>query len=231
MKRILLLTAGLIATASRRARHGRRQDRRARPDHDPDRRARVPQGRIAVPCYIILTRMTAVQTLSDGVSYPTTVKQDGWIVAFTVGLSKLSTRRPRPRRTTSTLSTRPTAGRPDGDHRAQARAQEQVHGRGREPDLPSRFRSWARCSGAAVAPTTASLIHGPAGQEGRGRRTHHPTWAPVLSYNLNTSKFAYRQSRREQLHPRGRVSDGSADTVGSAASICAPTPERASNTA
>ena len=23
-----------------------------------------------------------------------------------------------------------------------------------------------------------------------------PTWAPVLSYNLNASKFAYRQSRK-----------------------------------
>ena len=49
-----------------------------------------PKGVAPSQCFIILTRTTAVQAISDGVAYPTTVKQDGWIVAFTVGLSKLS---------------------------------------------------------------------------------------------------------------------------------------------
>ncbi len=43
-----------------------------------------------VNCTIILTKTTALETLSDGVSYPTTVKTAGKIVAFTVGLAKLA---------------------------------------------------------------------------------------------------------------------------------------------
>src|SRR5579884_752871 len=41
-------------------------------------------------CTIILTRVTALETLRDGVAYPTKVKTAGRIVAFTVGLSSLS---------------------------------------------------------------------------------------------------------------------------------------------
>src|SRR6267154_2440272 len=42
-------------------------------------------------CTIVLTRVTALETLRDGVAYPTKVTKAGRIVAFTVGLSKLST--------------------------------------------------------------------------------------------------------------------------------------------
>ena len=41
-------------------------------------------------CTIILTETTALETLADGVAYPTTVKTAGKIVAFTVGLAKLT---------------------------------------------------------------------------------------------------------------------------------------------
>src|SRR5437763_1715999 len=44
-------------------------------------------------CTIILTHTTAVETLRDGVAYPHTVKTAGRIVAFTVGLSRLSSNR------------------------------------------------------------------------------------------------------------------------------------------
>src|ERR1700758_4371529 len=49
-----------------------------------------PTGVSPAQCFIILTRTTAVQSVSDGVLNPTKVKKAGWIVAFTVGLSKLS---------------------------------------------------------------------------------------------------------------------------------------------
>ena len=49
-----------------------------------------PKGVAPSQCFIILTRTTAVQTTSDGVSSPTKVTQAGWIVAFSVGLSQLS---------------------------------------------------------------------------------------------------------------------------------------------
>src|SRR5581483_6455167 len=42
---------------------------------------------------ILLTRVTALETLRDGKPYPTTAPADGRIVAFTVGLSALDTNR------------------------------------------------------------------------------------------------------------------------------------------
>src|ERR1700722_12183049 len=50
-----------------------------------------PKGVSPSQCFIILTRTTAVQSVSDGVTNPTKVKSAGWIVAFSVGLSNLST--------------------------------------------------------------------------------------------------------------------------------------------
>ena len=50
-----------------------------------------PKGVSPSQCFIILTRTTAVQTVADGVAYPTKVNKAGWIVAFSVGLSRLST--------------------------------------------------------------------------------------------------------------------------------------------
>src|SRR5947209_4389067 len=49
-----------------------------------------PKGVAPANCTIILTRVTAMETLRDAVAYPTTVKHSGRIVAFTVGLSRLS---------------------------------------------------------------------------------------------------------------------------------------------
>ncbi len=44
-----------------------------------------PKNVSAANCTIILTRATALETLRDGVAYPSTVKTAGRIVAFTVG--------------------------------------------------------------------------------------------------------------------------------------------------
>ena len=52
-----------------------------------------PKGTSTSSCRIVLERTTAIQTKADGVSRPTVIKQDGWIVAFTVGLSRLSSER------------------------------------------------------------------------------------------------------------------------------------------
>ncbi len=49
-----------------------------------------PPGVSLANCFIVLTRSTAVQTDTNGVLNPTRVAKDGWIVAFTVGLSKLT---------------------------------------------------------------------------------------------------------------------------------------------
>jgi len=92
MKRFSLLTAGLLATAlvaapgpasAKLVELGQTTTPIAAPI--------CPKGVSPSQCFIILTRTTAIQSVSDGVTYPTTVKQDGWVVAFTVGLSRLST--------------------------------------------------------------------------------------------------------------------------------------------
>src|SRR5579884_3268197 len=49
-----------------------------------------PPGVSSSKCTIILTRVTALETIRDGVPYPTRVTQPGAITAFTVGLSQLS---------------------------------------------------------------------------------------------------------------------------------------------
>src|SRR5437588_7546166 len=49
-----------------------------------------PPNVSAAQCTIVLTRVTALETLRDRVAYPTKVTKAGRIVALTVGLSKLS---------------------------------------------------------------------------------------------------------------------------------------------
>src|SRR5690242_18474260 len=52
-----------------------------------------PPGVTAANCRIVLTQVTALETIRDGVAYPTTVKKAGSIVAFTLGLSRLAANR------------------------------------------------------------------------------------------------------------------------------------------
>ena len=70
-------------------------DRRARPDRRlADHRAVLPnRGLAGAAASSSSTRTTALQTITNGVVNPTKVTKAGWIVAFTVGLSKLSTNR------------------------------------------------------------------------------------------------------------------------------------------
>lgn len=49
-----------------------------------------PAGVSKANCTIILTETTSIATLSDGIKYPTTVTQPGYIVAYTVGLAQLA---------------------------------------------------------------------------------------------------------------------------------------------
>jgi hypothetical protein len=155
-----------------------------------------PKGVAPAQCYIILTRTTAVQTISDGIGFPTTIKQNGWLVSFTVGLSKLSSSaktevsylhvldeayggtpqlaltvlKPEPKDTYSVV--------------AQSATFHLIPFLGQvlqEPfSLPPDFTQFT------ALPVKAGDVIG----------LTIPTWAPVLSYNLSSSKFAYRQSRK-----------------------------------
>lgn len=147
-------------------------------------------------CTIILTHTTAVQTVSDGVADPVKVKQAGWIVAFSVGLSNLST--------TATLE------------RRLLHLLDQAHGGTPQVALsvlkpgPNNSYSVVAQSGTYhLIPFLGQVLQEPlslpptfktlaplAVQAGDVIALTVPTWAPVLTYNLSASKFGYRQSRR-----------------------------------
>ncbi len=154
-----------------------------------------PSGVSPAQCFIILTRTTAVQTVSDGVLNPTKVQKPGWVVAFTVGLSKLST---SAKTETSFLHTlnRAYGGPP------------QVELTVLKPGPGNRYTVAAESGVYHVTPFLGQVLQEPLSlppaftaftalpvTPGEVIGLTVPTWAPVLSYNLPATKFAYRQSR------------------------------------
>jgi hypothetical protein len=149
-----------------------------------------PAGVAPAKCTIILTRVTAMETIRGGATYPTTVKQAGRIVAFTVGLSALS-----PNRTTAhndihaldsayggTTRLAITVLRPSGNKRLR------------------HFTTVAESPVVHVQPYLGQVVQFPlttslAVKPGDIVALTTPTWAPVLSIDLNTKSYAYRQSR------------------------------------
>jgi hypothetical protein len=155
-----------------------------------------PKGVSPSQCFIILTRTTAVQSVSDGVKYPTTVKQAGWIVAFTVGLSRLSSDAKTERSYLHTLD-QAYGGTP------------QVALTVLKPGPKNTFTVVSQSGTLHLIPFLGQVLQEPlslppafktmtplAVKPGYVIGLTVPTWAPVLTYNLNASKFAYRQSRR-----------------------------------
>jgi hypothetical protein len=149
-----------------------------------------PPGVAPSNCTIILTRATALETLRDGTAYPHTVKQAGRIVAFTVGLSRLSTNRTTAHNDIHQLDT--AYG---GTTRVSITVLRAVGAR--------RLRHWkviAQSPAFHVQPYLGEVVQFPLTTSlpvlpGDVVALTTPTWAPVLSIDLNTKKFAYRQSR------------------------------------
>jgi hypothetical protein len=149
-----------------------------------------PPGVSAANCTIILTQITAVETIRDGIAYPTTVKKPGSIVAFTIGLSRLS-------------STKTTAHNDihflDQTYGGTTRASITVL----RPNGPKSQRRWTVVGQSAVfhlQPYLGQVVQFalPASLpvlKGDIVALTVPTWAPVLSIQLPSAKFAYRQSR------------------------------------
>jgi hypothetical protein len=155
-----------------------------------------PKGVSPSQCFIILTRTTAVQTTSDAVAYPTKVKQAGWIVAFTVGLSRLSSDAKTERSYLHTLD-QAYGGTP------------QVALTVLRPGPRNTFTLVSQSATLHLIPFLGQVLQQPlsfppafktmtplAVKPGDVLGLTVPTWAPVLTYNLNASKFAYRQSRK-----------------------------------
>jgi hypothetical protein len=196
MKRLPILTAGLLAGAAAFAPGlASAKITELGQTKTPVVAPACPKGVSPAQCYIILTRTTAVQSVSDGVAYPSTVKQPGWVVAFTVGLSSLSssakTEKSYLHQLNAAYGGTPqlalTVLKPGRKNKFTVAAQSQTFHLTpflgtvlEEPlSLPPSF------TGFTALPVKAGDVIG----------VTVPTWAPILSYNLSTSAFAYRQSR------------------------------------
>ena len=154
-----------------------------------------PKGAPLSQCKIVLERTTAVQSTSDAKVNPTRVSQAGWIVAFTVGLSNLSTNAG----TEHTLLHRLdlayggtpqlvlTVLKPGPNNQYTVAAQS-----GTYHLIP--FLGQVLQEPLSLPPSFTGLTALPV-KAGDVIAVTVPTWAPVLSYNLTASKFAYRQSR------------------------------------
>lgn len=149
-----------------------------------------PAGVSPANCTIILTQVTALETIRDSVAYPTTVKKAGSIVAFTVGLSRLAADRATAKADIHFLdqtyggTTRAaiTVLRPKG---AKKLRQWTVVGESPVFHLQPYLGQVVQLTLPAPLPVKSGDVVG----------LTIPTWAPVLSIQLPSSKFAYRQSR------------------------------------
>lgn len=172
-----------------------------------------PKGVSPNQCFIILTRTTAIQTTSDGVKYPTTVKQNGWIVAFTVGLSNLS---PSPKTEKSYLHTLDTAygGTPQLALTALKKGPKNKYTVAAESPMFHMipFLGSVLQEPFSMPPSFTQFTAMPV-KAGEIIGLTIPTWAPVLTYNLNSAKFTYRQSRTGNCN-HAAASETAQTTVG-----------------
>jgi hypothetical protein len=149
-----------------------------------------PAGVTPANCKIILTEVTALETIRDGTAYPTTVKKAGSIVAFTVGLSRLSTNSATAKADIHFL---------DQTYGGTTRLGVTVL----RPMGKKNARQWAVVAQSPVfhvQPYLGQVVQLtlPAPlpvQPGDTIGLTTPTWAPVLSIQVPAAKFAYRQSR------------------------------------
>ena len=132
-------------------------------------------------CTIIMTETTALETLSDGIAYPTTVKTAGKIVAFTVGLAKL---------TKADISSRDSAY--GGTSRIAITVLK-----------PGKNRLWTVRSESPlfhVQPWFGHVVQFPLSttldaKPGDAVALTVSTWAPILSIGLPAKQFQWRASR------------------------------------
>jgi hypothetical protein len=147
-------------------------------------------------CRIVLTRTTAVQTETNGVVNPTRVTKDGFIVAFTVGLSKLVS------------DSKTELGLLKGLD-AKYGGPPQLVLSVLKPGPKNKYTVVAQSATFHVLPFLGSVLQEPLSlpptftsmtglpvKKGEVVGLTVLTWAPVLTYNLTPNKYSYRQSRK-----------------------------------
>lgn len=167
-----------------------------------------PSNVSAAKCTIILTQVTALETIRDGAVYPTTVRKSGYVVAFTLGLSQLSTDRK------SELADIRYLDRTYGGTTQAAVAILSPVGKASQ-------HTWKLKAESPVyhlQPYLGTVVQFPLRTalpvaKGDVVALTVPTWAPVLSIDLANKSFAYRQSRSDNCS-NPPASDESHSTVG-----------------
>ncbi len=149
-----------------------------------------PAGVSAADCTIVLNQMTALETIRDGVSYPTLISKPGLLESFTVGISALSTDAADQKKYVANLDSS-YGGPPE----AQLTVLRQI---GKHKNF--RWQVVASSSAISLANYLGQVVQFPLTQglpvvPGEVVAFTTPTWAPVLSIDLTANKFAYRQSR------------------------------------
>jgi hypothetical protein len=185
---VILGAAALAAAASAQVLGGTRE---LGATHTPLVAPVCPPNVSSTNCTIILTRVTALETTRDGVAYPTKVWHAGRITAFTVGLSQLSTNKATQNSYIQYLNS--TYGGP-------ARVGITVLKYG---PWKRNHHQWTTVTSTPmylVQPFLGSVVEIPLSstievRPGDAIALTTPTWAPVLSINLDSKAFSYRQSR------------------------------------
>jgi hypothetical protein len=159
--------------------------------HSPVVAPVCPPGVSSSRCTIILTRTTALETVRDGLAYPTRVTASGRITAFTVGLSQLSSNKATQRTYVHYL---------DSTYGGTARVAITVLRPGGGKKTQWRWQVVSQSPVYHVEPYLGSVVRIPLAssldvQPGEVVALTTPTWAPVLTINIDSKKFAYRQSR------------------------------------
>lgn len=154
-------------------------------------------------CDILLTQVTSYETLRDGVANPDMIKKSGEIVAFTLGLAGTNVITPK----IVSLESSRYGGPPE--------AQLTVLRPTGTTTNPS-FRVAAVSAIVKLRPELGKVAEFPLVNplpvvRGEILALTVPTWAPVLSFELDTTKFAYAQSKAKLPTGKGLTT---CDTTG-----------------
>jgi hypothetical protein len=181
----------------------------------------------AVNCTIVLTQVTGLETIRDGVAYPTTVKKAGVIVAFTLGLSRLDPSAKKAKSdisfldhtysgtTQAAITVLKRIGKKNL-RRWQVTAESPLYHLQPYLGTVAQFPLAAGLGAPGLPPMAAPLPVA----KGDVIALTVPTWAPVLTFGLSTSKFAYRQSRRANCLRKGSTEQAQLTVGVSTSYVC-----------
>jgi hypothetical protein len=179
-----------------------------------------PKQSSLADCHIVLTRTTALQMMSDAVINPMRVNQQGWIVSFTVGLSKLVAKPKERAGIIKGLDTR-YGGAPELAVSVM------------QPEPGNTYKLVAQSGVYNITPFLGQLLQQPMSAPPRFSSFTAlpvlrgdvvaltvPTWAPVLALDLPGSQFSYRQSRRANCNNPASAQTAQTHIGGSATFAC-----------